>query len=193
MVDVGARVRRRRARNGIQEAAGEVAHHTCVATVRVRYVPGFVSGQRRESTKDVAQEIVVCGPFQPREPVNPPTRKDWIMVNPYNGLLAQPDGRPWGAEAASRAIQRADRARRQAEAAQRAAAASLDGSAASHERTARAYQAAAEHRERRDDESLEHAAWHREFAEEDRRMAERLRRMADINSIDDVAMPWDRR
>jgi hypothetical protein len=38
---------------------------------------------------------------------------------------------------------------------------------------------------------VEHAARHREFAEEDRRMAALLRRMAEINSLDNAAMPWE--
>lgn len=116
-----------------------------------------------------------------------------MMVNADNGLLAQPDRPPWGAEQAILAIQRAERGRRQVMAAQRSAADSVDESAASHERTAKAYEKAAEHRDRPDDEYLQHAARHREFAQEDRQMAERLRRMAEINSIDNAPKPWDRR
>jgi hypothetical protein len=116
-----------------------------------------------------------------------------MMVDADNGRLAQPDRRPWGADEAVRAVHRAEQARRQVNAAQRAAADSLDASAASHERTAKAYQESAEHRDRRDDEYLDHAARHRSFAEEDRRMATRLRRMAEINSLDNAAPPWDPR
>jgi hypothetical protein len=79
MVDVGARVRRRRARNGIQEAAGEVAH----LQVGFLRAPGSIGD---------------------------------------NGLLAQPDRRPWASGEAFQAIQRAEQALRQVMAAQRAAA-----------------------------------------------------------------------
>jgi hypothetical protein len=121
------------------------------------------------------------------------TREDLMMVNADNGFLAQPDRPPWGAEQAILAIQRAERGRRQVMAAQRSAADSVDESAASHERTAKAYEKAAEHRDRPDDEYLQHAARHHAFAQEDRQMAERLRRMAEINSIDNAPKPWDRR
>jgi hypothetical protein len=74
--------------------------------------------------------------------------------------------------------ERIDRALRQLRAAQRSAADSLARSAASHERTAQSYLGAAEKSDRRA-EYLQHAALHREFAQEDRRMADRLRRMAE--------------
>ncbi|WP_082974968.1 hypothetical protein [Mycobacterium sp. 1245805.9] len=55
----------------------------------------------------------------------------------------------------------------------------MDKSADSHERTAKAYEEAAEHSVFSKDEYRKHAARHRDFAREDRRMAKRLRRMAD--------------
>ena len=137
---------------------------------------------------------LVAGGFSPASRPILLTRKDLKkLVNADNGLLAQPDRPPWTAEEAFVAIQRAEQARRQMRAAQRSAANSMDDSAASRERTAKAYEEAAEHRDLRDDEYLEHAARHREFAREDRLMPERLRRMAEINSIGNAAMQWDRR
>ena len=100
------------------------------------------------------------------------------MVNSYGGLQAEPDRRPWGAEEAWRAVQRAEQAGRKARASQRSAANSLDHSADSHERTAKVYEDAAEHGGLRKDEYLQHAARHREFAHEDRQMAERMRQLA---------------
>jgi hypothetical protein len=126
--------------------------------------------------------------------VNPPgIREDWMMVNIYGGLQAEPDRRPWGAEDAFLAVQRAEQAGRSARASQRSAADSLDGSADSHERTAKSYDQAAEHGELRKDEYREHAARHREFAQEDRRMAARMRQMAEIYVVSDTGMPWNRR
>jgi hypothetical protein len=61
----------------------------------------------------------------------------------------------------------------------------MDKSADSHERTAKAYEEAAEHSVLSKDEYLRHAARHRDYAREDRRMAERLRRMADSGEPDD--------
>src|ERR1700745_1670842 len=100
------------------------------------------------------------------------------MVNADNGLQAELDPQAWSAEQAFRASRRAERARRGVRAAQRAAAASVDGSADSHERAANAYAEAAEHGDRRKDDCLEHAARHREFAQEDRQIADRWRRRA---------------
>lgn len=105
------------------------------------------------------------------------------MTSADNGLQAEPDLQVWGAEDAFRSGQRAESAWLLARAAQRSAATSLDHSADSHERTAHAYDEAAGHEGRHCDECREHAAIHRAFAREDRRMAERLRQMAEAGPM----------
>lgn len=81
-------------------------------------------------------------------------------------------------EDASRVGGRVEQVRRQTKAAQRSAAESFDQSADCHDRTATSYERLAEARVCGDD-YRGHAARHREFAREDRRLAARLRRMAD--------------
>jgi hypothetical protein len=80
------------------------------------------------------------------------------------------------AEIAFRSGQLAERLQREVRKSQRSAAESFAKSADSHDRTAKSYEKLAELGEV--DEYLEHAACHRAFAQEDRRIAERLRRMA---------------
>jgi hypothetical protein len=95
-----------------------------------------------------------------------------------SGQEAESGRHLWGLEDAIRVSEEADRVRQLVKATQRAAADSLHKSAVSQDRTAKSYEDLAEHSGRPND-YLEHAARHREFAEEDRRMAGRLRRMAD--------------
>ncbi len=105
------------------------------------------------------------------------------MISADNGLQAEPDLQVWDANDALRTGQRAERAWRLARAAQRSAAKSFDHSAESHERTADAYDEAVKHGGRQGDECRAHAAIHRAFAWEDRRMAQRLRQMADVGPM----------
>jgi hypothetical protein len=93
----------------------------------------------------------------------------------------EPDPHARLAEQAVHAVQRADQALLQATAAQRSAADSLQRSAESHERTAISYELAAE-RSGQELIYLQHAARHRAYADEDRRMAERLRQVAENNA-----------
>ena len=87
------------------------------------------------------------------------------------------------AEQATEVDQRIERARRTVNAAQRSAAASMRRSAESQDRIATMYQERAEHGLHDDavdhDDDLDHAARHRQFAQDDRRMAERARQSAD--------------
>ena len=86
------------------------------------------------------------------------------------------------AEEVCRIDQRVETARRQAGQAQLAAAQAVDKSADCHDRAARSYEQLAEGGGR-GDEYLEHAAVHREFAQEDRRMAQRLRQDAESDLL----------
>ena len=84
------------------------------------------------------------------------------------------------AEQVAEVGERVERVRQEANAAQRSAAASMRKSAASQDRIAKMYQERAGHGLFRDDaverdHDLDHAARHRQFAEDDRRMAERSR------------------
>ncbi len=72
--------------------------------------------------------------------------------------------------------QQAEQVRQRTKVAQRSAAEGLDKSADSHDRAALSYEQLAE---TGDDGASDHAARHREFAEEDRRIADQLRRMAE--------------
>lgn len=110
------------------------------------------------------------------------------MNSAENGLQAAPDLQVWVADDAFRTGQRAERAWLLARAAQRSAAKSLDDSADSHERTADAYDEAVKHGGRQWDGYGEHAAIHRAFALEDRRMAQRLRQMADVGPMGFAAL-----
>ncbi len=105
------------------------------------------------------------------------------MSSADNGLQAEPDLQVWDANDAFRTGQRVERAWLLARAAQRSAARSLDDSADSHERTADGYDKAVKHGGLQWDECREHAAIHRAFAREDRRMAQRLRQMADVGPM----------
>jgi hypothetical protein len=106
---------------------------------------------------------------------------------------ARPEGDPYRriAERAFGVDQYIERVRQKATAAQRSAAASMRKSAESQDRIAKMYQDRAEHGlfhadalDRDDD--LEHAARHRQFAQDDRRMAERLHQIADEHRDDTV-------
>jgi hypothetical protein len=88
------------------------------------------------------------------------------------------------AEQATEVDQRIERARQNVNAAQRSAAASMRKSAESQDRVARMYEERAKHGLYQDDavdhdDDLDHAARHRQFAEDDRWMAERARQSAD--------------
>src|SRR5262245_38803667 len=89
----------------------------------------------------------------------------------------------WIAEQAGEVGQRIERARQKANAAQRFAAACMRKSAESQHRIAKMYKERAEHGLFHDDavehdHDLDHAASHRRYAEDDRRMAGRLRKNA---------------
>jgi hypothetical protein len=79
---------------------------------------------------------------------------------------------------ASRVRRRVEQIRLHTKEAQRSAACSFEQSADCHDRTAASYDRLAE-ATHCGENYREHAARHREFAEEDRRLAVRLRRMAD--------------
>ena len=87
----------------------------------------------------------------------------------------------WLSGDAFRVVEQAERVRQQVRAAQRVTAHQLNTSADSHDRTARSYEDLAKHAAHRDrrDVYLQHAARHRKFAEEDRRMAAQLRQMGE--------------
>jgi hypothetical protein len=89
------------------------------------------------------------------------------MAHTHDGQKAVRDPHFW---------ERVQQVRRQMKASQRSAADSVEKSADSHDRAAKSYEKLAECSVR--DEYLEHAARHRAFAQEDRRMAEQLRSMA---------------
>jgi hypothetical protein len=87
------------------------------------------------------------------------------------------------AELVAEVGQRIEWARHKANAAQQSAAASMRKSAESQDRIAKMYEERAEHGLLHDDvvehdDDLDHAARHRQFAKDDRRMAERLQQNA---------------
>lgn len=77
-----------------------------------------------------------------------------------------------------RVAQRVETMRRQAGEAQQAAADSFDKSADSHDRTASSYEKLA-NRATYQNDYLEHAARHRDYAQEDHRIAQRLRQISE--------------
>jgi hypothetical protein len=96
-----------------------------------------------------------------------------------DGTAEAAPGWPEGAAAAARrAGQRIERARLQTQTTQRSVARSFERSADCHDRTAASYERLAEGT-LGGDAYREHAARHREFAQEDRRLAASMRQMAD--------------